>query len=81
MEPGAATQTVNFWELFQVGVGNTLITKKSIIVNGVLIPAYAVIHPGNLIAGVDFHQRRGYNLAVEDQNGAAVIRGFYPPAP
>lgn len=68
---------VDFWSLFGLASGGGLVTRRPIFVNGILLPTGSIIPIGSLVGGVDFNQRRGMAIQIVDNNGTAIIQGFY----
>lgn len=80
MAPPRNTQKVNFWSVFGLGANDSLITLKTILVNGQRFESGTKISKGELLAGVAFNERRGLDLGVIVlPDGTYEIQGFYTP--
>ncbi len=54
-----------------------LMPKRVINVNGVVFGPGVGLSQGVKVAGVDFFSYENYDIAVEESEGIAVIKGFY----
>ena len=69
-----------FLDIFQENPDGTLTPKKIISVNGVTFGPGVIFSQGVTFGGVNFHQYKYLDIAVEIRlDGVLVIKGFYKP--
>ncbi len=66
-----------FWEIFRENPDGSLTPMKTISVNGVLFGSQVSFGPGVQFAGMNFHNYKNLDMAVEEKDDALVIKGFY----
>lgn len=72
-----AVKRYPFDEVFQTNPDGTLVPKMVIRVNSITIGPGVSFGHGVSFGGVDFTNFRDFDIAVEEESGIVVIKGFY----
>ncbi len=66
-----------FLEVFRENLDGTLSPLQPINVNGILFGPGVAFGPGVNFGGINFHQYKYLDIAVENVGGTLVIKGFF----
>jgi len=66
-----------FSEIFQENPDGSISPKKAISVNGVTFAVGVSFGPGITFGGVNFHDYKYLDIAVEEKEDILLVKGFY----
>ena len=70
-------QRYPFDKIFQENPDGSLSLKQPIEVSGTVLQPGAIFKRGVYFNGIDFHEYKNRDLAVEEHNNTFRIKGFY----
>lgn len=70
-------QRLKFFDIFQQNPDGSLTPKRVIQVGGITFGPGVAFGRGVSFGGVDFFQYQNNDVAVEEQGGVLIIKGFY----
>lgn len=66
-----------FNEIFRELPNGQLTPNTVVDINGVVIGPGVTFGVGTVFGGFDVHKIKGRELAIEEQNGVSIIKGYY----